>query len=203
MALGARTRRWLAETAGVPDSTVSDALARGIAKADTAVRIADALGVSLDWLMTGRSPSAGKSVALAESAEWIDVPEYDLAGFSDAGPPDPRSVTPFRRDWLYGELGEATGLWIARLAGGYGPRGLPPGAPVFCKTRGEGEPLLEGAHYLFRVNGGVFPARFSFRPQAAFASALSDPVVTPPEIGPDPGEHYVVARIVGTIARPL
>lgn len=52
-ALSGRTRKWLAGESGISESSISDYIANGIAKAESAVAIAHALDVSVDWLLTG------------------------------------------------------------------------------------------------------------------------------------------------------
>lgn len=198
-ALDGRTRAWLAEKTGLSTSSISDYVEKGIAKADAAVAIARALEVSVDWLLTGAEPniSRGKLIS-AENAEWIAIPEYDLRFLDDAGKGEPVSETKIRRDWLYGAIGETQNLWLTRLLAGY--LDLPPGSAVFCRDPSDGEAPIDGAHYLFRVNGGIVVARFSYRSAAQSGDGAR---VTPADLGHDDGQHVIIARLLGALARPL
>jgi phage repressor protein C with HTH and peptisase S24 domain len=103
---------WLAKEAGIPSSTIYDNLKRGISKPAVAVSIAAALGVSVDWLLTGSSPASERSdssavtrdAALAERFGLKLIPEVDITYSLGGGAiavdnPDSRMV-PFRQDWL-------------------------------------------------------------------------------------------------------
>jgi phage repressor protein C with HTH and peptisase S24 domain len=104
---------WLARKAGIPSSTFYDNLNKGvISKTDVAVKVAAALGVSVDWLLTGRGGASNGSdhavvmhdAALAERLGLKLIPEveitYSLGGGAIAEDyPDSRMV-PFRQDWL-------------------------------------------------------------------------------------------------------
>lgn len=64
LALGSRTQSWLASETGISEKTLSDQMRKGIAKSEAAVRIARALGVSVDWLLTGIQPGTlGQDIA--------------------------------------------------------------------------------------------------------------------------------------------
>lgn len=51
---------WLVERTGLPDSTIRDAIKRGPTRSEVAVKIANALEVDLDWLLTGATASNDK-----------------------------------------------------------------------------------------------------------------------------------------------
>lgn len=52
-----RPRSWLAQASGLAESTISDAIKRGPSRSDVALKIARALGVSVDWLLSGEGPA--------------------------------------------------------------------------------------------------------------------------------------------------
>ncbi|RJF91148.1 helix-turn-helix domain-containing protein [Sphingomonas cavernae] len=215
-ALGDRSRKWLAEKSENSDSSISDYIAKGIAKADAAVRIAKALGVSVDWLLTGNGPQkSGLSVIDAENADWVMVPEYDLRHIDDHGKGEPIDPTPFRRDWLHAMLGVSSGLWLSRLLSDFPSAGLSRGSLVFCQDI-RAEELLEGNVCIFRVYGGLVIGRFTFRPPqpgaighlAAAQGSLgaiypSDMDVHKEAIGNSDGEYIPVARVLGAFMRPI
>jgi hypothetical protein len=107
---------WLAREAGVPASTMYDNLKRGIGKPELAVAVADALKVSVDWLLTGRGDGVGVAkesmrpsniTLLPDAAEQLGmkmIPEVDITYSLGGGAVHDDFVesrmVPFRRDWL-------------------------------------------------------------------------------------------------------
>lgn len=74
-ALGDRGIPWLVEQSGLKDSTVRDAIRLGPARADVAVKIAKALGVDLEWMLTGETKSADR---LVEMRKALSASETEL-----------------------------------------------------------------------------------------------------------------------------
>ncbi len=198
-ALDGRSQQWLSEKSGISTSTISDYVAHGIAKSEAAVAIAAALGTSVDWLLTGNSARSSALAAIgADDADWAEVPEYALLEIDELGKMDPISVTRIRRDWLYSTLGETSGLWIARLPAPYDAVSLNTGTPLICKDHRPGERMIDGTHYLFRVNGGIVMARFAFRDDGS-----GDRIVLSRDLGHEEDQYQVVARVVGVFAHPI
>jgi phage repressor protein C with HTH and peptisase S24 domain len=78
--LGNRTPKWLAAEAGVPYSTLLDALKSGPTKVDVALRISRALGMSLDEMFGSvTAPVADPAETKTRAVPIIDV-------VADAGP---------------------------------------------------------------------------------------------------------------------
>lgn len=165
---------------------------------DVLFRLADALSVDARWLISGTRRSNRGHLAEAGSADWISVPEFDLRLIDDHGKGDLISEMLIRRDWLYSALGETQSLWLTRLLSRYGD--LPTGSAVFCRDSADGEAPIDGAHYLFRVNGGIVVARFSYR---SAVQSGDEARVTPADLGHDDGQHVIIARLLGALARPL
>lgn len=169
---------------------------------DTLIDLAEVIGVSPAWLIKGLNGHT--SLRSADDAAWVDLKEYDLRTISIRGKGEPIGTTPFRMDWLYLALGANSGLWITRTLGSEQALGLPSGAPVFCKDHPEGESPVEGQHYLFFVNGGIVLARFSFRGGGfAIGDRIGEAVVTPADLVEGDNQHFIIARVVGALARPL
>ncbi len=224
-ALSGKDLSWLSAEAGVSSSTLSDYVAKGISRADYAVRIAAALGTTVEWLMLGgrRTPA----LVEAGSADWIDVPEYNLRDMTEETLGAPATTTPIRRDWLYSTFRTSSGLWLTRLLSDYAPAGLQEDMLVICRTVGADE-LAEGNICLWRVAGRVVTGRFSVIPDALVAqgalapltdqrgyggavAAYADPamgissselIVPPSRLGGD-GPYHLVGRILGVMLRPL
>jgi phage repressor protein C with HTH and peptisase S24 domain len=53
-AMSGREVSWLVRETGFGDSTIRDAIRRGPSRSDVAASIAEALGVTVDWILTGR-----------------------------------------------------------------------------------------------------------------------------------------------------
>lgn len=109
--LGDRSISWLAERTGIKDQTLRDAIARGPSRSDIALKIAGALDVSLDWLLTGKKQmNLPDEVWKLEQEDVVRelglamIPEVDIAYSMGAGAVvgdyvESRMV-PFRADWL-------------------------------------------------------------------------------------------------------
>lgn len=160
--------------------------------------MARALSVSAEWLALGKDARQPRHLVSADAADWIEVPEFALHEIDELGKMEPISTTLMRRDWLYTSLGDATGLWLARLPARYDALTIGTGTPLFCKDYRPGERLSEGSYYLFRINGGIVMAPFSFRETGA-----PDDAVHSRNIGNDEDQYQVVARVIGQLARPI
>lgn len=105
-ALDGRERKWLAGKSGIAESTISDYIKRGITKIEAAVSIAEALNVSVDWLLLGgRDDRAVADPAdAAEQLGLIKVDEVDLALGMGATYLDEQAVESVERwvplDWV-------------------------------------------------------------------------------------------------------
>lgn len=200
-AIKSLNQKQLAEKSGVPAARVNDYW-NGPKEASprNLFALADALDVSAEWLAFERGPRSKRLIDVAD-ADWIAVPEYDLRAIDDHGKGEPISSTTMRRDWLYLMLGETAGLWIVKtLATGAIP-GLPAGAPLVCKDHPAGMIPDDGRYYLFRVNGGIVTAKFSYRSQ--LSNQQGEQIVTPPDLDAGDNQHFIVGRVLGVLARPL
>ena len=166
--------------------------------ATTLFALAESLSVSAEWLALGRVPQKQSRLIDAADADWVEIPEFALLEIDEQGKLDPISVTTMRRDWLYSSLGESSDLWIARLPAPYDAVSLNTGTPLICKDHRPGERMIDGTHYLFRVNGGIVMARFAFRDPGT-----GDRVVLSRDLGYEEDQYQVVARVVGVIAHPI
>lgn len=89
---------WLSRESGVARATLDDYARRGITRAATAGRIADALGVTLDWLIAGRGDDAA-ALPSPESDEMIAV-QMDGAAMS-AGGGSLETEGQYQADWMF------------------------------------------------------------------------------------------------------
>lgn len=96
-------------------SVISDAINGAMPKTEIAIRIAQALDVSVEWLITGQERRSRGALRSADDAEWVDLPRFDLHAFTPDGKPEPAEVIPIRRDWLYSHVRRSKNLWLAEL----------------------------------------------------------------------------------------
>ncbi|GAN14141.1 helix-turn-helix domain-containing protein [Sphingomonas paucimobilis] len=127
-ALGDRSRKWLATEADLPESTVGDAILRGPAKTDVALKIADVLNVSLDWLL-GRAGEDGTAQIVIsheqsshEGGDIVKIPVHDVEVAAGAGRlinrlPPPIYYWTFSKRWLETNLFGVGHLIMVYVAG--------------------------------------------------------------------------------------
>ncbi len=194
--LGSRDLGWLHSETGIALSTLSDYVLKGISKAENAVKIADALDVSVDRLLTGRSPDRmpAAPVADAADADWENVPFFDLRNVTDTGKGQPQSWTPFRKDWLNRTLGTSLELYLVRLLSDYrgrhGDRDLVEGDLVFVREITPAE-LIDGHVVIWRREGGLKVARYSLQQR----DREEGDVIYPGEVSDD--QFVPICRIYG------
>jgi phage repressor protein C with HTH and peptisase S24 domain len=198
---------WLARQADIPTSTLYDNLKKGIAKTEHAIAIARALGVTVDWLLTGREEAPAKKAkgqpandagAAAEQLGLAMIPEvditYSMGGGSVVDEYAEARLVPFRQDWLQ------------RLT-----RGRP--AEVFL-TRGQGDSMMptildDDDVLVNRADRGIrqqdriwalgygelgMIKRVRRLPSGLFQLNSDNPAVTPIEATED--ELFVVGRVI-------
>ena len=126
-ALGDRPRKWLAQASGLPESTVGDAILRGPARTEVAIKLADALGLSLDVMLgrdtTDSPPATGKRPGRAlDTAAIVTVPVHDVQVAAGAGRvadrlPPPLYYWAFSRAWMEANLRGVGQLAMFEVAG--------------------------------------------------------------------------------------
>lgn len=220
--LNGRDYAWLSQRTGIPASTISDYVQRGISRADNAVKIADALGISLDWLLKDHpsipaAPPIGRPAWLTDAAnsDWVALPEYDLRTFTESGKGEPLASTAFRRDWLNRTLLTDSGLWTTRLLSAYPPADLKEGEQVIVQDHSladlaEGHLCLWGLEMMGELSNRLV-GRYSVRARGQHLVVEDDGEywVYPRLVGPDEhgqiGEdrYYLIGRILGRPLAPI
>lgn len=197
--LGVRDFKWLSGKTGISTSTLYDFGKRG-GKTETAVRIADALETSVDYLLRGDGSRRSTQLMDAAQAEWVMLPRYDLRAFTSEGKPEPMETIPIPRPWLRGFDTPSTGLWITNL-----PAPIPgvagEGDPVVC--RDADADLIDGRTYIFMRDQSPLIRRVAIDGQG-FSLLAPDPAMPIIQLGrrdpPSPDEQIVpLARIVGLL----
>jgi phage repressor protein C with HTH and peptisase S24 domain len=118
-ALGDRDLVWLHEKAGIPLNTLRDYVRSGITRADNAERIAQALGLTLDWLLAGRGASATSAEPPPE--DLVSIPMLDVTLSAGSGSlaagAGKQAGWVFPRDWLRRSFGRIDGLHMLAVKG--------------------------------------------------------------------------------------
>lgn len=196
--LGSRDFKWLSAKTGISTSTLYDFGKRG-GKTETAVRIADELETSVDYLLRGDGRRRVASLIDADSAEWLMLPRYDVRSFTSEGKPEPIETIPIPRPWLRGFDTPSSGLWITTLPAPI--VGAAEGDPIVCRDA-EAD-LVDGRTYIFMRDQSLLIRRVAIDGQG-FSLIAADPAMPTIQLGrrdpPSPDEQIVpVARIVGLL----
>lgn len=202
---------WLARQAGIPASTFYDNLKRGITKTDLALKVAEALGVTVDWLLTGRGGGAGpggRALALERSRRpggelaagelgLEMIPEVDISYSLGGGAVhddyiEPRLV-PFRRDWLE-RIGRGRPADFF-LASGVGDSMMPTILDGDDILVNRAERAIRHQDRIWAVGYGELGMikRVRRLPSGMFQLNSDNPAVTPIEAAED--ELFVVGRV--------
>lgn len=202
--LGKRDLAWLSRETSVPVSTLSDFARRG-GKAETAIRIAEALDTTVEFLLRGTRNRPVPDLIMVDEAEWLSLPRYDLALFTPEGKPEPIETVPIRRPWLRGFDTPSTGLWLTTL-----PSSIPgvanEGDTIVCRDA-EAD-LIDGRTYIFMRDQSLLIRRVAIDGQG-FSLISTDPAMPSIQLGrrdpPSPDEQIVpVARIIALLGiRPI
>ncbi len=172
-------------------------------KADTAVRLARALGSSVEWLVRGVEGGSVGTLSDASDSEWVMLPRLDLNAFSLIdGRPDAVEEIPVRRDWLYRVARQSKDLWLAEMPGDAMPEIAAAGEFILC--RDPQPPLADGRAYVWLANGRPIVRRVSLTPTGLILKAGDpniDPLVIPADDIEDALEGLTpIALVLGSIA---
>ncbi len=211
---GAGGNQAVALKSGVPLGTLNNYL-RAITepKAVALTQIAQACGVSLDWLMTGQGQgpdgNAGADIAPARAGAYLTLKRYDVRASAGYGakifdePPD--SVLDFPAELLRGLSNDVNMLASIDVAG-----------DSMSPTLADGEPIIfdrasrlvdrEGV-YVLTIGDELFVKRVRRVPTAAGVMTLSLISDNPayPEITLDPETQErvrIIGRIIGRVVWP-
>lgn len=188
---------WLARKTEIPSSTIYDNLKRGIGKPDIAVKIAAALGVSLDWLLTGKEGGPGRNVGAADELGLAMIPEVDISYSLGGGAVHDEyfesRLVPFRRDWLERiSRGRPADFF---LAGGAGDSMMPTILDGDDVLVNRAEQAIRHQDRIWAVGYGELGMikRVRRLPSGLFQLNSDNPAVTPIEAPED--ELFVVGRV--------
>lgn len=126
-----------------------------------AVKVAQALGVTVDWLLTGANAAEASPPTLVavDDADFVRLPRFDLAQLTDDGKGLRVETIPVRKDWLYRRILTTSNLWLTELPADNEPLGLQEGDVVICSdVRAEG--VQDNWVCIFRAPTGLFVAKY-------------------------------------------
>lgn len=226
-ALGSTPVAEAARTLGLSRTTLDGYLKGHMPAADRALSLADALGVSPRWLISGQGErsqvttfdrlkagiakyrdaiSAGGHLMDASAADWVMLPRFDLFSWNDDGKVDIIEMVPFRRDWLSRYLFTSSGLWLTTMPSDAMPSIAREGDLIICKQIEH--QLVDGRTYIFRLGGSPIIRRVAIRPEGYVLSTgdgSAEQLVVPRDA--DPGDvdlPHAVGRVLAAVAvRPV
>lgn len=163
--------------------------------ADTAIRLAQALDVSVEWLITGTSPA--NEARRLDDTNWLMAPRFTLEQLAAGDRANPLETVPLHRDWLTPDARAADGLYVTVMPGSMPDGSAVAGDMILCHdaTRHDRE---GGYLYFYRdmalIRRHEGPSLDAIREGRAIFDwqAVDDP------------EMRLVARILGTMKlRPI
>lgn len=195
LCLAGKPQTWLTAKTGLSKSNLSDIVRKTMPGADAAIRIAQALEVPVEWLITGLKPHGVAQIPNKD--DWQTLPRFTLAQLAAADRGDPIEQLPVHQDWLTADARRADGLWITDLPGDLADGTAFAGDMIVCHNAVRHD--REGSYLYFfndmalvrRLEGPSLDALREGRPIFDFRSV-------------DPPEMRLVARILGVLKlRPI
>ena len=147
--LGGQSQAWLARQAGISTGTLSEIMKGQMPGADKAIKLAQALDVTVEYLFSGENGSGANPLMAADQADWVMVPRYRLSEFTETGKPEPIETIPIRKDWLNQTARVASNLWLTDLPSNVEAIGEE-GDPILCR---DAETHYQEGWYLYFFEG--------------------------------------------------
>lgn len=200
-ALTGKTAAAIAREIGVAPSSLQRYLSGSIPAADTALKLAKALGVSAEWLIAGSGPrdvlptsanSAGARLFDAASAEWVFVPRYRFDLVMTAVSSVVIETYPMRRDWLYRSLGTVEHIWITEMPTDDMPSVAAQGDTIICRNALD---IREGLAYVFSLDGQLVVRRAVVDPDLGLALRTDDPTKAVEPLS----DHLINLTMIGRV----
>lgn len=192
----------LARETGLPTSTINDMAKGTIPRADRGVKVARALGRTLEWLITGVDDRKTGQLSDAADSDWVFLPRYDLLAFEAHGKPEPVESIPVRKDWLAKAVRQTTGLWLTEMPSEAMEDVAHEGDLILC--RDAPPPLLDGRVYVFLLDGRPIVRRVAQTQRGRLVLKATDPTIDPMTFRLDELESALeglapVGRVLGSI----
>lgn len=202
--LGSRSPAWLAREAQLPDASVRKYLAGSQPTIIPAIAIADALGVSLEWLLSGSGektrahskPVPGANLFDATSEDWVFVPRYRFDVSLAAVSQYVVETFPMRRAWLNKAVGTTKGIWITEMPAGMSSV-ADAGDTILCMNDYQ---LDVGRVYIIVLDGQVTVRRVVGSDLGGLALRADGPPVVDTMLSDlSPGSFSMVGRVIAKI----
>lgn len=194
-ALAGRSLAWLARAADLKSSTLGAIVSKTMPGADAAIRLAQALDVSVEWLIAGTSPS--NEARRLDDTNWLMTPRFTLEQLAAGDRGVPLETILLHRDWLSPDARAIDGLYVTVMPGAMPDGSAVAGDMILCHDATRHD--REGGYLYFyrnmalirRYEGPTLDAVRKGRPIFDW-QAVDNP------------EMRLVARILGTFKlRPL
>jgi len=161
-------------------------------EASNALRLAQALDVSVEWLISGTAPEPGHGLIAADEADWVFVPRLQLHEFTETGKPEPIETVPLRRDWLNRTIYTASNLFITVLPAHTLEAVGDEGDPILCRDATHHN---EEGVYLYFWDGVPVVRRFNI-PRPGQLGEAQNAWTWEPD---DPSGLRIVGRILANL----
>jgi len=177
---------------GLPSSTISNYRRnKAIPTIDKVARIAQATGVSLDWLILGEGPP------FRGDEEFVYVPRVDVrlgaGGEAEVFDAEPKEVYAFRRDWLL-QRGNPKDMRLAKVVGDSMEPTLKEGDLVLVDL--SQKEIIQGQIYAVRLFNGLLVKRLQRLDQNRVRLISDNRVHPPEERSLDSGEFEIIGRVL-------
>lgn len=193
------TQAELSRASGLSSSTVFNIWHGTSPTLENASKIARGLEVQLEWLIDGAGPQRPSGIILANEADWLFVPRFDLTKLIGKGSrPDPEEKIPLRRDLLSRHVANLNNLWVTHMIGGSLPSVASSDDMILC--RDVVDQLEEGRPYIISWGDGLSFRRAFPKPDGIhFRSEIPDveEIFVPPS---EADQVWPIARILGSLA---
>lgn len=198
-AIAPRDQAWLARETGISTSMVGEYVRGAVPAADRVLKIARALGVSLEWLIDGSGPKRRNNLALADETDWLFVPRFDVNKMVLKGArPEPEEIMPLRRDLIAAHVSNFKDLWITRMIGGALPTVAGPDEMILC--RDVVDQLEDGRPYIISWGDGLACRRAYLKPDGVHFRT-DDPNYEEIFVAPTEARQvWPIGRILGSLA---
>jgi len=158
---------------------------------DKVAKIAQATGVSLDWLILGEGPP------FRGDEEFVYVPRVDVrlgaGGEAEVFDAEPKEVYAFRRDWLL-QRGNPKDMRLAKVVGDSMEPTLKEGDLVLVDL--SQKEIIQGQIYAVRLFNGLLIKRLQRLDQNRVRLISDNPVHPPEERNLESGEFEIIGRVL-------
>jgi transcriptional regulator with XRE-family HTH domain len=191
--LKGKTASAIAKAVGVAPSTLHKYQQGAMPAADTAMRLARALGVEVNWLIEGEGPPS-RAEALEDQGVVL-LPVHDPHAFTEYGMGKPIEEIAVPRQ-LIGNARTTTGLWLTEMPTDALPSVAAEGQLILCRP--PEQPLQDRKVYVLLLGGRTIVRRVFVRPEGLLLKG--DDEADSITIRPDDIETIMpVGRVLGPI----